>query len=77
MTAQRIINKNALKDQPTAIEEAIEFLSTKTTLRRLIWICEICGMTHLGTAPRACDSCGVNHALVLQQDTRSEMHNRW
>lgn len=40
------------------------------------WVCDVCGMIHLGAAPLACDSCG-NELLTQRVDTHCEMNNHW
>jgi rubrerythrin len=72
MTAQRMITH----ERWSAVQEAMMILSAKTTLRRLVWICEICGMIHLEAAPAACACCGASKGLMLQQDTRQEISSR-
>jgi rubrerythrin len=40
------------------------------------WVCDLCGMIHLGATPLACDSCG-NELLTQQADIHCEMNNHW
>ena len=76
MIAQRTITTTSVvQNSQTAVQEAMRLLVTRTTAQR--WVCEVCGMTHTGSAPGACDSCGVATALVPQADTRREMNSRW
>ena len=82
MTAQRIATNNAVSNKNVAKKEAINVLflnqsSIKATTQRWVWVCEICGMTHSGSAPQNCDGCGSGQALTRQQDGHSEMGSRW
>lgn len=58
-----------------AVKEAMMVISQRPAVQR--WVCEVCGMVHTGSAPAACDSCGVTDALVRQADTHREIHSRW
>ncbi len=62
-----------------AVEEAMRVLeqhrSNKMNVQR--WVCEVCGMIHIGSAPEACDSCGSNVSLVQLSDFRREINSRW
>jgi hypothetical protein len=73
MAIQRMISSNVTPDKWVAVQEAIMLLSAKTTLRRLVWVCETCGMIYLRSAPAACECCGATKGLVPQQDTRQEI----
>ena len=62
-----------------AIQEATRVLEqhrlSKATMQR--WVCEVCGMIHIGSAPETCDSCGKYASLVPQTDFRTEISSRW
>lgn len=58
-----------------AVEEAMRLIAQQPAAQR--WVCEVCGMVHTGSAPAACESCGVSDALVQQADLHREIHNRW
>ncbi len=83
MTAQRIATNAVVRDSDAAVHKAVKemllehYRSTKSTVRRPVWVCEICGMVHLAQVPDCCDCCGVANALVQQQDTRQEIGNHW
>ena len=73
MTAQRIMSNSLVAEKYAVVQEAMQVVATKAGLRRLVWICEICGMVHLATPPSSCEGCGASGALTLQQDTRSQV----
>ncbi|HZR41557.1 MAG TPA: hypothetical protein VFB12_15670 [Ktedonobacteraceae bacterium] len=71
MTARRLVTNNEIGYSSAAIEEAIKIVSANVMIRRWVWVCEVCGMMHLGKVPDACDCCGATHALEFQEDTTS------
>lgn len=71
MTARRLVTNNGIGDSGAALREAIKILSANVTTQRWVWICEICGMMHLGKVPDACACCGATHALEFQEDNTS------
>lgn len=59
-----------------AIQAILALFSAKQTTNVARWICEECGMIHMGSRPLACDSCGHKH-LTQQADLHWEMNARW
>jgi rubrerythrin len=76
MIIQRAITHTTITaSRSAAVQEAMHILAeTKPTHR---WVCEVCGMLHTGSAPRACDCCGSADALVPDHDTPREINSRW
>lgn len=64
----------ATRDHRSAVQEAVRVLQMTTTVWR--WVCEVCGMMHSGSALSACDSCGVDGALVAESNFNREMGSR-
>ena len=76
MIAQKTTTiRSVAKSKGAAVQEAMELLArTRVQVHR--WVCEVCGMVHIGTAPDACESCGVS-TLVQQPDLHREMSSHW
>jgi rubrerythrin len=77
MIAQRSTSYNPMEMSEEGTLHAILALLNqrpRTSLSR--WDCDVCGMIHMGTAPKACDSCG-SKALTQQPDIHIEMNNHW
>jgi len=76
MIAQRMmITYKKIHGNEAAVREAMLLLAAHPPIQQ--WVCEVCGMIHLGAAPAACDSCGVSSALVQHYDVCREMNSRW
>jgi rubrerythrin len=62
-----------------AIQEAVRVLEDLHTRKMAVqrWVCEVCGMIHTGSAPRACESCGSATSIVHLTDFRTEIGSRW
>jgi rubrerythrin len=76
MVAQRMmITDKKIHTKKAAVREAMLLLAARPSIQQ--WVCEVCGMVHLGTAPDACDSCGVSGALVQHHEICREMNSHW
>ncbi|QBD80134.1 hypothetical protein EPA93_30810 [Ktedonosporobacter rubrisoli] len=70
------------KEKEIAVQQAMDIIAQsqsgarKGALVRWTWICEVCGMVHLGTAPKNCECCGSSE-ITARQDLRSELGNYW
>lgn len=77
MIAQRTTNhRPAETGERGYFQAALALLSQRRAVSIPRWICEVCGMVHMGQMPLACDSCG-NHTLSQQADIHQEMNNHW
>jgi len=77
MIAHRITSHNPTEiDHEETIQTVLTLLKQKKTVSASRWICEVCGMVHMGQMPGQCDSCGSS-ALVQQAEIHREMNNHW
>jgi rubrerythrin len=68
-------NARERKEQETD-RQAFVLRGWRTPVSLSRWVCDVCGMIHVGAPPLACESCG-NELLTQQPDTHSEMNNHW
>lgn len=77
MIAQRITSHNPIEiNQEGTLKAVLALLNHRQPVSVPRWVCEGCGMIHMGTMPRECDSCG-NETLIQQADIHCEMNNHW
>ncbi|HET8843409.1 MAG TPA: hypothetical protein VFN35_18245 [Ktedonobacteraceae bacterium] len=68
-------NPMEFNDEGT-IQAVMALLHSKQATNIPRWVCEECGMIHMGPHPLACDSCG-HKKLTQQADSHWEMNTRW
>jgi rubrerythrin len=77
MIAHRITSHNPIEIDPEeTIQAVLALLNQRQAVSMSRWVCEVCGMVHMGQMPRQCDSCGSS-ALVQQSEIHREMNNHW
>jgi rubrerythrin len=78
MIAQRAKTNNVVVTSDVAtVQAAVKLLTQKQKIAAYRWVCEVCGMIHMGAVPASCDSCGAGaSSIVNQSDFRWEMNSR-
>lgn len=78
MIAQRkLTNKAVVKSDDATVQVAVGLLARRPAIIAYRWICECCGMVHLGSAPARCESCGKQVTLAQESALPREMGTRW
>lgn len=68
-------NSMEMNEEET-MQSVLILLSQRKPVGLLRWVCDVCGMIHIGATPLACESCG-NELLTLRPAIHCEMSNHW
>ena len=77
MIKPNITDHNPIEmNEEGTIQAILAMLNQRQQVSVPRWICDVCGMVHMGQMPLACESCG-HKTLVQQADIHREMNNHW
>lgn len=77
MIAPEHTTSNAIEiNEEGTVQAVLALLSQRQVTRIPRWVCDVCGMIHIGSTPLTCESCG-SECLTQQADTHCEMNNHW